>query len=145
MGTTLSCRLVAGWGKDNTAALVVSRVIWFSVGCLSLLCGLVGALLPLLPTTPFLLLAAYAFSRSSPRLQTWILTHPHFGPPVNDWRAEGAISRRAKVMAVVVMAASLAISVAIGIGGAILSIQAVVLTCSAAFALSRPSPTRPLQ
>lgn len=60
--------------------------------------GFVGAFLPVLPTVPFLILAAACFTRSSPRLEGWLLSHPHFGPMLRDWRERGAIPLRAKWM-----------------------------------------------
>jgi uncharacterized membrane protein YbaN (DUF454 family) len=66
--------------------------------------GLAGIFLPLLPTTPFVLLAALCFSRGSRRCETWLLTHPRFGPMVLDWRARRAIPRRAKQLATLMMA-----------------------------------------
>src|SRR5690606_28795427 len=71
--------------------------------------GLVGAFLAVLPTTPFLLLAVGCFARSSPRLEAWLLNHPSFGPPLRDWRERGAIPRKAKIAAVVMMSVSYAI------------------------------------
>jgi len=102
----------------------------------------VGAVLPLLPTTPFLLVATFAFARSSPRLHAWLIEHPHLGPPINDWHTQRAISRKAKVAAVATMIATLAISVALDVARTILIIQLLVLTCVAAFILSRPVPAR---
>lgn len=61
--------------------------------------GFIGAFLPVLPTTPFLILAAACFARSSERLEGWLLNHRHFGPLLRDWRARGAIPRKAKWMA----------------------------------------------
>lgn len=58
--------------------------------------GVIGAFLPVLPTTPFLILAAACFARSSTRLENWLLDHKRFGPLLRDWRARGAIPRRAK-------------------------------------------------
>ena len=111
---------------------MLTRILWIILGFLSIACGIAGILLPLVPTTPFFLLAALAFARSSPRLHNWLVTHPRLGPPITDWRAHGAINRRAKIMAV------LSLSAAIGVGGTILLVQAAVLCISAAFVLTRP-------
>lgn len=58
--------------------------------------GIAGAFLPVLPTTPFMILAAACFARSSTRLENWLLGHDRFGPLLRDWRTRGAIPRRAK-------------------------------------------------
>lgn len=113
------------------------RMFWMAVGLLSTGCGIAGVVLPLVPTTPFLLLAAYAFARSSPRLHAWLITHPRLGPPIADWHHHGAISRRAKIMAALVMIATFAGSWAAGVKSTVLVIQAVVLSCAAAFVLTR--------
>lgn len=60
--------------------------------------GFAGTVLPVLPTVPFLILAAACFARSSQRLEHWLLTHPYFGPLLRDWRERGAIPMRAKWM-----------------------------------------------
>ena len=69
---------------------------WWLLAYVSLGLGIVGLFLPLLPTTPFLLLAAYAASRGSQRLHLELLQHPQFGPVIRDWQAEGTVSRRTK-------------------------------------------------
>ena len=56
------------------------RVLWAAAGVLALVTGLVGIFVPLLPTTPFVLLAAFCFSRGSERCERWLLEHPRFGP-----------------------------------------------------------------
>ena len=56
------------------------RVLWSLAGTLALATGIVGIFLPLLPTTPFVLLAAFCFSRGSARLEAWLLAHPRWGP-----------------------------------------------------------------
>lgn len=80
------------------------RVGWTAAGAVSLALGVLGIFLPLLPTTPFVLLAAFCFSRGSDRVEAWLLSHPRFGPMVADWRARRAIPMRAKQLAWVMMA-----------------------------------------
>lgn len=83
---------------------VWQRLLWGAAGAASLVTGLVGLFLPLLPTTPFVLLAAFCFARASARAERWILEHPRFGPMVRDWRERRAIPRRAKQLAWTMMA-----------------------------------------
>lgn len=82
------------------------RLFWLGAGWLSLALGVVGAFLPLLPTVPFVLLAAACFSRGSERWEHWLVTHPRFGPWVQDWRASRAVPLRAKQWAWGMMALS---------------------------------------
>ena len=86
------------------------RAAWFLLGMLSLGLAGLGAMLPLLPTTVFLLLAAYAFARSSERWHSWLVEHRLFGPMITDWRAHGAISRGAKRAAALSMLAVFGLS-----------------------------------
>ena len=79
------------------------RGLWLLGGALSLLTGFVGIFLPLLPTTPFVLLAAFCFSRGSARWEAWLLQHPRFGPMVRNWRAHRVIPLRAKQLATLMM------------------------------------------
>lgn len=75
------------------------RGMWLALGFLCVGLGVVGAFLPLMPTTIFLILAASCFARSSPRFEAWLLDHPRFGPSLRAWRAEGAIPVRGKIAA----------------------------------------------
>lgn len=77
----------------------ILRFAWLMLGCLFVVMGIIGALLPLMPTTIFLILATGCFARSSPRLETWLLGHPRFGPTLRAWRRDKAIGRKAKAMA----------------------------------------------
>lgn len=79
------------------------RALWLSAGAGCMLAGIVGIFLPLLPTTPFVLLAAWCFSRGSVRWEHWLLGHPRFGPMVRDWRANRAVPLRAKQVATLSM------------------------------------------
>lgn len=116
------------------------RFLWSAFGVLCVGLGALGIVLPLLPTTPFVLLAAFAFGKSSPRMHHWITTHPRLGPPLHNWRAHGAIGRRAKTLAVSMMAAAFIASVAMGVPTYALAMQAIVLLCCSTFILSRPNP-----
>ena len=79
------------------------RRLYLAGGIVCVALGAVGAALPLLPTVPFLLLAVFCFARSNPEWERRILDHPHWGPQVRNWTERRAISRRAKVMAIVAM------------------------------------------
>lgn len=115
------------------------RTFWLIAGLLSFALGFVGIFLPLLPTAPLMLLAAYCFARSSERLHGWLLGHPRFGPPISDWTERGAISKPAKWLATASIAVTFAISIAIGLGPLILGIQAVALLGVSLFIWSRPN------
>lgn len=119
------------------------RAAWFVLGAAALGLGALGVVVPLLPTTPFVLLAAFAFARSSDRWHAWLVGHTFFGPMIESWRAHGAVSRPAKVAGVLAMAAVIGISAAIDAPPTVLAIQAVTLTAAAAFILSRPIPPPP--
>lgn len=118
------------------------RAAWFSLGLAALGVGALGIVVPLLPTTPFVLFAAFAFARSSDRWHSWLIGHPVFGPLIENWRAHGAISRPAKAAAMIAMAAVLGVSVMLGAPRLVLGLQALMLTAVAAFILSRPVPSR---
>lgn len=118
----------------------VTRFAWQAAGLAALGTGVIGIVVPLLPTTPFLLLAGFCFCRGSERLHDWLITHPRFGPPIEDWRRHGAVSRGAKAGAAIAIAATLAISLVIGAPGYVLAIQMVVLTAVTVFIFTRPAP-----
>lgn len=116
----------------------LARSLWMLAGWISLIIGLIGIVLPLLPTTPFILLAAFCFQRGSERLHRWLTEHPRFGPLIEDWRTRGAIPRKAKRNASLALVAVLAISWLLAVAPHIIAMQAVVLTAVAAFNWTRP-------
>ncbi|MEM7690293.1 MAG: YbaN family protein [Pseudomonadota bacterium] len=81
------------------------RKLYLAAGVFFVGLGVVGAVLPLLPTVPFLLLAAFCFARSNPVWEQKLLDHPTYGPQIRDWRARGAITRKSKVIAIASVAA----------------------------------------
>lgn len=84
-------------------APIHSRWAWWLAAWIALALGLLGVVLPGLPTVPFMLLAAFCAARGSPRLRAWLQAHRQFGPMIADWEREGAVSRRAKRMATAMM------------------------------------------
>jgi uncharacterized protein len=94
---------------------IVSRLLWRALAALSVGLGFIGIFVPGLPTVPFLLLAAWAAGHGWPALETWLLNHPRWGASIRAWRTRGAVPRRAKWAASLMMALS---AVLMGISGA---------------------------
>jgi len=116
----------------------VSRLAWSSLayGCIGL--GTAGLVVPLLPTTPFLLVAAWAAPKGSPRLARWLHEHPRLGPTLHAWREQRAVPRRAKRLALLLLLISWLV---LWLGGAVplvLALTATLFICVATFLLTRP-------
>ena len=79
------------------------KTLYIVLGSISLALGILGIFLPLLPTTPFLLLTATLYFKGSPRLYNWLLNHRHFGPYIRNFRENKAIPLRAKIISLVLM------------------------------------------
>lgn len=75
------------------------KLVWVSAGHVFVALAFVGIFLPLLPTTPFLLLAAACYSRGSKRFENWLLSEPRLGPIIRDWRAYGVVTKKTKIIA----------------------------------------------
>jgi uncharacterized membrane protein YbaN (DUF454 family) len=91
--------------------MVIKRGLYLIVGLLSLLLGVIGIVVPLLPTVPFILLAAFCFARSSERLHQWLMTHPWFAEALNNWQTKRALNRTLKRRAMIMTTLSFAISI----------------------------------
>lgn len=115
------------------------RFLWLISGFLSLGVGLVGIVLPLVPTVPLILLAAFCFARSSERLHAWLLEHATFGPMITDWAEHGAIRPVAKRLATVSIAVVFAISLVLGVPNHVVIIQVIVLGGVLVFLWTRPN------
>jgi uncharacterized membrane protein YbaN (DUF454 family) len=106
----------------------MARIIYLLLGMVSLLLGAIGVVLPLLPTVPFMLLAAFFFARSSPRLEQWLVQHPTFGVHIQAWRTRRAISRKGKRAALVAFGLSAALGlVLLSIPWSLLPLGAAVI------------------
>jgi uncharacterized protein len=116
----------------------VLRLAWggLAYGCIGL--GTAGLVVPLLPTTPFLLVAAWAAPKGSPRLARWLHEHPRLGPTLHAWREGRAVPRRAKRLALVLLLASWLVLWAGGAGPTVLTLTAVLFGGVATFLLTRP-------
>jgi uncharacterized membrane protein YbaN (DUF454 family) len=116
----------------------MKRAAWLVFGLMALALGAIGAFVPLLPTVPLVILAAFCFARGSPALERRLVEHRTFGPHIAAWRERGAISRSGKTAAVVAFAASIAL------GFLLLDLPWSLLPLTAAlaggtFVLSRPT------
>lgn len=116
------------------------RLLWLFGGYVAVALGVIGIWLPLMPTTVFLLIAAYCFSRSSERLHTWLMTHNTFGPPIHVWQRHGAIAPKAKFLAVLLMIFSVVLGYFVSMPDYAFAVQIVILIAVAVFILSRPNP-----
>lgn len=118
------------------------RILWLTLGCASLLLGAIGAVLPVLPTTPFVILAAFAFGKSSPRLRAWLLNSRIFGHLIRDWEAYGSIPTRVKVYACLMMGGVFCLSLYFGAPVLVLVAQGIGIAAGAGYVLTRPAPPR---
>lgn len=91
----------------------IARVVfWRTLALVCVLLGAIGVLVPVLPTVPFLLVAAWAGGKGWPQLEAWLLAHPRYGAEIQRWRDHRAVPRRAKWLASVTMLASIALIIA---------------------------------
>lgn len=117
------------------------RALLWSGGVIALILGIIGIFLPGLPTTPFILLTAACFVRASPRAYSWLLNHHLFGPSLRDWEKHHSIPRRAKIIALSMMAISVSTSLWYFSGRPWIQITIFLAAAIGAFVISRV-PTR---
>ncbi|MGM0422381.1 MAG: YbaN family protein [Pseudomonadota bacterium] len=109
-----------------------------TIGILSLILAFAGVALPLLPTTPFLLLSAFCFARSSEKIHNWLVNHVYFGPLINDWRKNGSIGKKNKIFALTFIFITVLISILYGVPSSILALQILILSIVSLFIITRP-------
>lgn len=116
------------------------RGLYLLTGWVMVALAVAGAVLPVLPTTPFLLVAVWAFAKASPALERWLYTHPRFGPFLTGWRDHRAIPRRGKVAAVTGMTLSWLLILFVSGNPMALAASGLTMACVAVYVVTRPDP-----
>lgn len=124
------------------SGLKPTRLFWLALAWTAIALGAIGAVLPLMPTTVFLLIALWAGARASPRFRYRLLRHPRYGPVLRDWQRHGALTPRAKALACCAMGMSVLIMYLAGTPTSVLISVGACLAVIAAWLISRPSSTR---
>jgi uncharacterized membrane protein YbaN (DUF454 family) len=119
--------------------MVVRTAYWIG-GWAAFGLGLLGVVLPILPTTPFMILAAFCFANSSPKARAWLIDRTPFGPHILAWEREGAIARHAKYMALGAMAFVILLSIVLQLRFMIIAVQIALILPAALFIWTRPEP-----
>lgn len=132
------CGAIGGVSARRTGRPV--RACYLAFGWLCVALGVIGAVLPVMPTTIFLIGALWAFARGSEKYHQWLYSHPRFGPPLQRWTEYRVISAKAKMLACGMMAASVVYLVAISSAPVwVQGMVIVILSAVALYLLSRPS------
>ena len=129
----------SGPERDRLASGRLARAAWLAGGVTLTALGVAGLILPLMPGTVFLILAAGCFTRSSPRLERWLLEHPRLGPTVVAWRRDRVIPVRAKIAAFAGMGSSLALVSVSGAPPVAIVSTAALMAAGALYVGTRPS------
>ncbi len=122
--------------------ITLQKVLWLALAYATFAAGLIGAFLPILPTTPFLLVAVWAGSHASSNFRWWLLRHKRFGPALRLWYREKAIARPAKRMAVAVICASWLVIILSGRPAGVVALTGLVLLSCIVFLVTRPEPRK---
>lgn len=120
-----------------------ARLAYIGLGVVCVGLGVIGAFLPVMPTTVFLLMAVWAFSKSSVRLEHWLVEHPRFGKRIREWREHRTIPLPVKLTAWGSMAASLTVMFVVDAGPIAITSAAAFMLVGAIYIASRPSTPRP--
>ena len=117
----------------------MKRILLISLGWLCVGLGFVGIFVPGIPTTIFLIIALWAFTKSSEKLRHWLLNHKRFGPILNNWQEHKVVPRRAKILMVVLMSLAV-ILFYYSLQSLILTIGLIIILVSVAiYVISLPS------
>lgn len=116
------------------------NIFYLILAYLSAGLGIIGAFLPVLPTTPFLLVAAWAATRGSPELHRWLYQHPRFGPPLIAWEEKRAVSTGAKWLACCLMMLSWIVMVLLTETWLVPALTGTLFLAVGGFLVTRPAP-----
>lgn len=125
---------------EKTEPWSLVRMAYAALAGVTLALGILGLFLPLIPTTIFVLIAAWAAPKGSPRLNHWIRNHPQIGPLLHAWYTKGAVPRTAKWLACITMSLSWLALFFMGMHGLVLVAMAILFIVVAAFLVTRPEP-----
>ena len=118
---------------------IIKNYIYVGIGIIFLILGFIGLLLPIVPTTPFVLVSVWFFARSSKKLENWLVNHKIFGKMIRDWRNHGSINKKAKISAIPLILISFSGAIYFNEILALDILLAILGTSIAAFIVSRPS------
>jgi len=113
--------------EEPATASRIAKLLWNAAGTFFLCLGIIGIAIPLLPTTPFLLLAAACYLRGSARMYRWMLTNKYFGKYLNDYRAGRGMPLKLKVMTVSLLWAVIALSAIFATSNAVIRIALLIV------------------
>jgi uncharacterized membrane protein YbaN (DUF454 family) len=119
------------------------RSLWFVLGWLAVAVGGIGVIVPGLPTTGFMIIAASCFAKSSPRFEQWVLSLPRVGPAVGDYRAGRGMPKRAKIIAIAMMATAVIVSTVAVLDNSMARTVVAAAGATGAWYIIRRVPTAP--
>ena len=119
---------------------LIKRYLYLGLGFLCVALGFIGTVVPGIPTTPLILVAAWAFSRSSKRFESWLLRHRVFGPLIHDWRNYRGIRRKNKIGAILVIVPTFAITITLTFNALFDIIFALFGAALCVYLATRPEP-----
>jgi hypothetical protein len=125
--------------------VILKRYLLMTLGWLSVIIGLIGVVLPILPTTPFMILALGCFAKSSPRFHTMLLNNKFFGPPLQQWERNKTVTHTTKLRAMGLIVLTFTASILVLWGRVELQVMLVVLCLILLFFVARLKETQPLQ
>ena len=118
---------------------MIAKNIHLLLGLLMLGLGILGAFLPVMPTTIFLIMAAYFFARSSPKLYSWLINHPRFGPAIQNWQNNRAVSKNGKISAAIGMSLGILVLFLVSKSLVVTLLGTAFILLCAAYVLTRPA------